>query len=776
MRAMKAVKCYFLSLFSLLTVLLAPDIQARGGEQSVGLVLSGGGAKGIAHIGVIKALEENDIPIDYVTGTSMGAIVGGLYVCGYSPEEMMDLLLSQYFLSMSTGTYDPDLTYYFSRPPVSPQMFSTNLGATDSTANQQKFNPQSLIAPTPMAFGFMELFSAYTAQCKGDFNRLFVPYRCVASNVTDRHKQVLSHGNVGDAIRASMSFPLVFQATKIDGNILYDGGIYDNFPVNVMEKDFNPDIMLGVDVSSSTSGPPNSLMDQLDLLVMQPQSYEVPADRGIKLRVNLDEFGLLDFDQAQVIYNIGYKKGMEMIDSIKTRVTARRSSEVVAARRAAFKQKTPKLRFDSVKVTGGTRYQNEYIEHIFKPRKGTDTLGIDDVRLAFYRAVSSDRLSSLTPQARLSNDSLNLFTLNLDARVKKKFGIGIGGYITSSNNSYLYARAGYSSLSFSSMSADIEAWIGQSYLAGVFRGGLNLPTVTPSAFRLLAVCSRRKYYENEKLFFRDNEPAFVTRHEYFGRFGWAMAAGRTGELEVGLGGGRLYNSYFQNNRLSSYIDGTDKVKLDLGQAYATYESSTLNDVNYPTSGRELYGRLAFMIGKVKYDRLLFEGERVKTNSNIKWGRLDVRWRKWFSCSRHFALGLEATGTASTKRLLDDYYSAVSTAPAYTPTPASNNMFDPKFRANSFAAVSLTPVYKYNDRLSARLSTHLFVPARSLVETGNGGVRYGKWFGSAQFMGELDLVYQLPFASIAAYCNYATTQERFNVGLSLGIYIPAPSFL
>ena len=85
--------------------------------QSVGLVLSGGGAKGIAHIGVIRALEENDIPIDYVAGTSMGAIVGGLYAAGYTPEEMLQLILSEGFADWSTGRINPNLTYYFVRIP-----------------------------------------------------------------------------------------------------------------------------------------------------------------------------------------------------------------------------------------------------------------------------------------------------------------------------------------------------------------------------------------------------------------------------------------------------------------------------------------------------------------------------------------------------------------------------------------------------------------------------------------------------------------------------------
>ena len=114
-------------LFSLLSLLavafpaLAKDTAPAATDsvadsQSVGLVLSGGGAKGIAHIGVIQALEDNNIPIDYITGTSMGAIVGGLYACGFTPDEMLDVIRSQEFAYWSTGTIDPKLTSQDSHP------------------------------------------------------------------------------------------------------------------------------------------------------------------------------------------------------------------------------------------------------------------------------------------------------------------------------------------------------------------------------------------------------------------------------------------------------------------------------------------------------------------------------------------------------------------------------------------------------------------------------------------------------------------------------------
>ncbi len=119
-----------------------------------------------------------------------------------------------------------------------------------------------------------------------------------------------------------MSFPIVFAPLKIDGHMLYDGGIYDNFPVDVMREDFNPSIMIGVDVSTPSSGNGN-LIDQLELLIMQKNNYELPAEEGIKMHIDLNEFALLDFQKAKEISQVGYDHAMSMMDSIKTRITAR---------------------------------------------------------------------------------------------------------------------------------------------------------------------------------------------------------------------------------------------------------------------------------------------------------------------------------------------------------------------------------------------------------------------------------------------------------------------
>ena len=186
---------------AVLTALLFAALQI-GYAQKVGLVLSGGGAKGAAHIGVIKALEENGIPIDYITGTSAGAIVGSLYAMGYTPEEMVELMLSEEFSYWQTGTVENEYKYYFKRPDPTPEFGHFSIDMTDSLQVKASFLPQSLINPIQMNQAFMALFSQATAKAGWNFDNLFVPFRCVASDIYSKKAIIFKNGDLGDAVRA----------------------------------------------------------------------------------------------------------------------------------------------------------------------------------------------------------------------------------------------------------------------------------------------------------------------------------------------------------------------------------------------------------------------------------------------------------------------------------------------------------------------------------------------------------------------------------------------
>lgn len=743
-----------------------------GRPMSVGLVLSGGGAKGIAHIGVIRALEENNIPIDYITGTSMGAIVGGLYACGYTPDEMMELILSKSFGYWSTGRVDPDLIYYFSLEPEMPVMhdFDINTSKKESITDAV---PASLINPLPMNFAFMDLFAKYTAQCGSDFNHLMVPFRCVASDVESGHKVVHSSGNLGDAIRTSMSFPVVFQPIRINGVLLYDGGIFDNFPVDVMTQDFNPDIMIGVDVSASEVGPQTSLLDQIDNLVMRKQTYALPSERGIKLRINLNQFSLLDFPAAKAIEKIGYDHAIAMMDSIKGRVTSRISPVARATRRGVFKSKTPRVVFNHVNVTGGTERQNRYLTYLFEPAK-SDTFGLDYARQSYYRAITPGRLKDLFPQAHF-NDTTGMFALNLKASPKDRLSVGVGGYITSSTNSYIFLNTSWRTLTFTSLNLRLNAWVGQSYMAGMFNGSVNLRTPIPSSLGVTIAAERQQFYEADHLFYEIGKPSFIVDHDYYGRLEYAWAVSNRGRMELSAGWGHIYDSFYQNQSQKSYDLGRDRIKSNLGQIRLAYKANTLDQLTYPTQGHE-YNFTAFgVLGNFNFESIykVFP----KEHSREHWLQAESRTRNFWSISRKFSLGLETDVLFSTRKLPNNYNAALIFSPGFEPTTSTNNVFNASYHANSFAAVSLVPIYKYNSSLTARLTMNCFMPFRKIMGDDSMHAYYGRWFRNPEFFGEFTLNYALPFANLSAFAAYCTGRTRpWSYGISFGLFILAPKFL
>lgn len=749
------------------------DTTANDHHQAVGLVLSGGGAKGIAHIGVIQALEDNDIPIDYITGTSMGAIVGGLYAAGYTPAEMLELIKSKGFSYWSTGKIDPSLTYYFAAEEPTPALVNVNLG-NDSTA-PKSILPTSLINPLPMNFAFMDLFSAYTAQCGGNFDNLFVPLRTVTSDVYSKKKIVLKGGSLGDAIRASMSFPLVFRPIEIDSVLVYDGGIYDNYPFNVMHTDFAPDIMIGSNVSGPDGKPKsNDVFQQLEDMIIQNNDYSLPPEWGLSMNVPVRQFGILDFDKADIIYAIGYKTAMEMMDSIKTRVTARIPSEARNLRREVFKSQTPYVRFDSVSVTGGSRSQNAYIKYLFT-HHNNDTFGIARARDSYYRAITPGKLENLVPQA-VPDDSTGLFHLRMKATVKNNFRLGFGGYISSSTSSMLFLSGGYNTMSFNSLTTSLNAWIGQSYMAGMFDARVSFPTRIPSSFRLQVVATRQKFYESDQLFFKDNLPTFITSTEAFGRLLYGVAAGRRGKFDFGGGVGMLNDRFFPSVHSDFTADSRDRTRRTLAELLADYDYSTLDNIHYPTAGSALTVRAIGATGKITFTPAPIYG-LVKESHHTTFGQIEANASHYFQLGKHAAFGTAVNVLASTRKLESTYGASIVMAPAFNPTPSSYNSFNPAFRANSYATIGIIPIWKLSSTVQLRGAFHGFMPFRKIMENSDGTPRYGRWFSNPEFIGETALAVTLPFATLSAYANYNSyPAHNWNFGLSLGLFILAPKFL
>ena len=186
----------------LLTGLLAFSLNIY--SQKVGLVLSGGGSGGVSHIGVIKALEENGIPIDYITGTSIGSLIGGLYASGYSPQEIEQVFISQQFKDWAEGNLNEKYIYYLREKDDKPTIvtFKVDLDTLLETSI-----PTNIISPAAIDYGLMSYFAPSTAASENNFDSLFIPFRCVASDIILKKPFIFKEGKLATAIRASMAYP-----------------------------------------------------------------------------------------------------------------------------------------------------------------------------------------------------------------------------------------------------------------------------------------------------------------------------------------------------------------------------------------------------------------------------------------------------------------------------------------------------------------------------------------------------------------------------------------
>jgi NTE family protein len=211
-------------------------------RKKVGVVLSGGGAKGMAHIGVLKVLEQAGIPIDIVTGTSIGSIVGGLYAIGYNAHSLDSMVRAQDWTYVITDKEDLRRQSLSDRRKQNTYLFSTGL-----TIGKRDPNAGGIIKGKNLAELFGQLCTGFTDSL--DFTRdLPIPFACVATNIMDNSEVVFHSGRLPQAIRASMAIPAAFSPVRIGDMVLVDGGLKNNFPVDVA-REMGADIVIGITLS-----------------------------------------------------------------------------------------------------------------------------------------------------------------------------------------------------------------------------------------------------------------------------------------------------------------------------------------------------------------------------------------------------------------------------------------------------------------------------------------------------------------------------------------------
>ena len=313
---------------ALLLILLTPSLQAEDNEPApvplrprpkVGLVLSGGGAKGMAHIGALKVLEELDIPVDYVVGTSIGSIIGAMYALGYNADELDSLVRAQdWNLLMKDQVSRRNVSYSFKEDNdryILTLPFWNRKGLREETEaekpGEEKLGIRGLLKNMPGALvegqNLDQLFTKLSVgyQDDIDFNTLPIPFACVAVDLNTKEEVVFHRGDIVTAIRASMSIPAYFSPVHMDDLYLVDGGMINNLPADVA-KEMGADYIITVDLHHYKKAKPDSDQTIPEMLtsllgIMNGEKYQSGrAISDIIIEPNTSAYGVLSFDDRSV--------------------------------------------------------------------------------------------------------------------------------------------------------------------------------------------------------------------------------------------------------------------------------------------------------------------------------------------------------------------------------------------------------------------------------------------------------------------------------------------
>ncbi|WP_422349373.1 patatin-like phospholipase family protein [Flagellimonas sp.] len=327
---------------------------AQDESPKVGLVLSGGGAKGLAHIGALKVIDEAGIKIDYIGGTSMGAIVGALYASGYSAQELDSIFRVTDFTELIQDNVPRGAKTFYEKEDS--ERYALGLPFTNFNVSF----PQAISGGQNIYNELVRLL--FHVKDVQDFSSLPIPFLCVATNVETGEEVLLDRGYLPEAIMASGTFPSLFEPSEIEGEVLIDGGVVNNYPIDEI-KALGADIIIGVDVQHGLAT--RESLESATEILLQINNYRTVKDMkkkvqqtDIYIRPDIDDFSVIDFDRSMEIVESGEIAAYTQVKALKE-IAAKQQITPTPKKRIAVKDS---LVINRLILEGNDRYTRGYIK------------------------------------------------------------------------------------------------------------------------------------------------------------------------------------------------------------------------------------------------------------------------------------------------------------------------------------------------------------------------------------------------------------------------------
>jgi NTE family protein len=726
-------------------------------QQKVGLVLSGGAAKGIAHIGVLKALEENEIPIDYVVGTSMGGIIGGCYAAGMSPSQIEAIITSKPFLDWVNGRIEEKNKYFYYKKEDEPAFLKLNL-SLDSTFNVL-FNT-SIANDLSLNFALAQTLAQPSSVSQNNFDSLFVPLRIMAADIFTQTQVELKDGVLSDALRATQTAPFFFNPIRVNGKYLFDGGIYNNFPVDVLQKNFNPDVIIGCNVSSKVYETYPYDEDEkmisrslLYMLLDKSDPGKIPKN-GIYIQPNLKGFTAFDFGMAKAMIDSGYDQTMRQMNEIKAKIANRRTCESVAEARNHFNNKSAPIKVNEISFDGFDRGQQKYLNRFFK--NGKRPLFYKDIEKGYFQLVSEEYFNNVYPSFRY-NVTTKDYSFRLARRQPNNFQVDFGGVIASRNISNIYLGLNYYSFHQVLTHAQVNIATGDFYKSLQLKTRFDIPILGRIYLEPEATFNIWNFFQGNDILARRYSPTVLKRIDR--KYGVSLGIPVARQIKAFLNGAYIVNNdqFIDKNVLVS-TDTLDQLdlsgtRLGLGISY-----NTLNRKQYPNQGR------SFSISS-NYFSMIEEFQPGNTSVN----KLPLRnTRSWFqvkiSLDQYFRKGIYSTGyllegVFSNQPTFSNYFGTIINAPAFNPLQDSRTLLLQNFRAFNYVAGGLKNIFSIRKKLDLRLEAYVFKPLQSIAQDDTQHAKIEEQIQQFYFVGMADMVFHSTIGPVSLSLNYYDDKNR-----------------
>lgn len=753
-----------------LTLLLFSNLNQA---QKVGLVLSGGGALGYAHIGVLKALEENNIPIDYITGTSAGAMVGSMYCAGWSPWVMDSLIMTEKFHLMSAGGIEYQYDHFFRK--ANPEASWIDVKLTKDLS-LKKIVPTNLTNPVLLDYESMAMYSNVSAEASYDFDSLFVPFRCVASDVENKAPIVFGEGHLNQSVRASMTYPGYLRPIKVDGRLMFDGGLYNNFPTDVMYDEFFPDIIIGVDFSDTTASGPeeDDVFSQLKSMIINRAPTSIICQNGVLIQPD-ETISIFGFDEGDKAVKAGYDATMLIIDSLKMLIPREVSQEEMEMKRAAYLSQLEPIVIEDIQVDGVRPNIAKYIKKsIFYNNKELD---LATLKNRYFRLVSDNKLKFIYPLASL-NPETGKYRLHLEVYPEKPFSVKFGGVISSKPINTGYVGLTYARLGRVGFTASGESSFGKYYGSAKIAGQLDFNFKVPFSVEGFFTLNRFDYFKSFATFFEESKPSFIIENDRYAGVKVYTPVSYFGKVEGGYSYGTSESSYYQTSEFTP-SDTSDVTDVTGHLFHIGYSQSNLNRKQFASEGSSLSLKLNYFFGAENTtpgSTAVLSLPTVDKAQEFFSARINAQ--KYFNLSKSFHLGVSFDGSLYfTEKFLDNYTATIINSPIFQPIAESKALFLQNFASHNFVGLGTQLVYNIADNIDFRGEGYAFVPFYRIDKNIYNQPFYNNEPYSFSWIGAGNLIYHSPIGPVSASLNYYQGKEQpWSFLVSFGYIIHNKRFL